>query len=65
MESIVIKKNKWYSFHGSGSVCLSVATKTILYFRVTIYCLFEKEKTLRLILGRPSRSDLVQFQFYR
>jgi hypothetical protein len=44
MESIVIKKNKWYSFHGSGSVCLSVATKTILYFRVTIYCLFEKEK---------------------
>ena len=44
MESIVITGNKWYSFHGSGSVCLSVATQTILYFRVTIYCLFEKSK---------------------
>jgi len=44
MESIVITGNKWYSFHGSGSVCLSVATQTILYFRVTIYCLFEKVK---------------------
>ncbi len=42
MENIVITRNKWYSFHGSGSACLSVATQTILYIRVTIYCLFEK-----------------------
>ena len=58
----------WYSFHRQwrGRSCLIVrcGDLTILLLGLAFHCfVIEKRKSLCHSLGRPSRSDFVQFMF--